>query len=66
MITIKPEKAPTHTVYWVKTEEGSTRPQWNKVSNAWEHADKQGLNFRIKNQGEYITLTIRKNKPKAE
>lgn len=67
MFTIEYEpksKKPTHTVYHVKAIEGTDQTEWKKIGVAWEHADKQGLNFGI--QGNNLILTIRKNKPKAE
>ncbi|MFC5410834.1 hypothetical protein ACFPMF_16045 [Larkinella bovis] len=58
-------KAPTHTVYFLRTKEGTDKPDWIKAGVAWEHGDKDGLNLSLKILGQDIPVKIRKNKPKA-
>lgn len=57
-------KYPTHTVYFLKSKEGSDKPDWIKAGVAWGHPDGEGLNLSLDNLGQEIALTVRKNKVK--
>ena len=59
-------KAPTHTAYYLKTKDGTDKPDWIKVGAAWEHGDKDGLNLSLNILGQDVPVTIRRNKPKSE
>lgn len=67
-------KIPTHTIYVVEAKEGNAKSDWHKVGVAWEHSDNDGMSLSInllgcaylQTRGQDATLTIRRNKPKAD
>ena len=60
------KKYPTHTVYFLKYQDGQENPEWIKTGAAWTHSDNEGLNLSLKICGQPMSLVIRKNKPKPE
>ena len=59
------KKNPTHTVYYLKYNDGVEKPEWQQIGVGWENKDGLGFNLSVTSaSGDRVPMVVRKNKPK--